>query len=103
MPLLNQEFAGADIIRFNKCLEIIVRDGLKIGNHTQAGLNTSSGNVWVWDEDWAGCIYCSIGFDVAWCYSCPECGHEEDFDSYEALKKYADDWNHAACGECPAV
>ena len=69
--------------------------------HTHAGVNQGSGNVWVWDEDWAGCVYCSIGFDVSWMHNCPECGEEHDFDSYHDLVEYVDrhDGNCSACTE----
>ena len=103
MPLITENFQGADIIRLNKCIKAIHAADLQIGSHTQAGINQLSGNVWVWDEDWAGCIYCTIGMDVSWLYSCPECGAETDFDTYEALKKYVVEHDDKWCEECPAV
>lgn len=95
---LFEQFSGADLDRLAECIKAIRAAGLSTDKYTQAGVNQSSGNVWVWSEDWAGCVYCSIGFDVAWCYSCPECGEEHDFDSYEDLAHYAAKW----AGECDA-
>jgi hypothetical protein len=89
----------SDIERLNDCLKAVFEAGLKLDKYTQAGVNQGSGNVWVWSEDWAGCVYCSIGFDVAWSYSCPECGEEHDFESYADMAHYAAKWV-GVCDSC---
>ena len=99
MNELFAEFQGADLERLADCLAAIRKAGLKTTKHTQAGLNESSGNVWVWDEDWAGCVACSIGFDVFWVHSCRECGEEYEFDTYQQLDAFLqDNWND--CDSC---
>ena len=98
MTDLFENFQGADIDRLTDCLKAIRAAGLSVDRHTQAGVNQSSGNVWVWSEDWAGCVACSIGFDVFWVYSCPECGEEHEFESYDDLAHYAAKW----VGDCDA-
>lgn len=98
MTDLFENFQGADLERLADCLVAIRQAGLKVDKYTQAGLNESSGNVWVWSEDWAGCVACSIGFDVFWVYSCPECGEEHEFESYDDLAHYAAKW----VGDCDA-
>lgn len=99
MDNLFEQFQGADLERLADCLHAIKKAGLKTTKYTQAGVNQSSGNVWVWDEDWIGCVACSIGFDVFWCYSCRECGHEEEFETYEELDAYTQE-NWSDCPEC---
>ena len=98
------EFQGADTERLADCLIAIRKAGLKVSKYTQAGINQSSGNVWVWDEDWAGCVACSIGFDVFWVWSCPNCGDEQEFDTYAEMSTYADQQNektnHTRCEIC---
>lgn len=94
-----EQFEGADLDRLTECLKAIKVAGLRVDRYTQAGINQSSGNVWVWSEDWTGCVYCSIGFNVAWSYSCPDCGEEYDFDTYEEMEEYADKCNGVA-GRC---
>ena len=94
-----EQFQGADIERFTDCLTAIRRAGLTLDKHTMAGVNQSSGNVWVWSENWAGCVYCSIGFDVQWSYTCRECGEEFDFDTYAELEAFAKD-NAEDCTMC---
>ena len=89
MTSLFEQFQGADIDRLTDCLSAIRAAGLSVDKYTQAGVNQGSGNVWVWSEDWPGCVYCSIGFDVQWSYSCPECGEEHDFDTFEEMSDYA--------------
>lgn len=102
MTELFENFAGADLDRLVECIQRIRKEGLSIDKHTQAGVNQSSGNVWVWSEDWVGCVYCSIGFDVAWSYSYPECGEEYDFDTEQQCREYAD--NHdGKCESCYEV
>lgn len=92
-------FHGADLERLADCLIAIRKAGLQTSKHTQAGLNESSGNVWVWDEDWAGCVTCSIGFDVFWYHSCLECGKEYEFETYQELDAFLqDNWND--CTTC---
>ena len=101
---LFEKFEGADLDRLVECLKAVNDEGLKVDKYAQAGINQSSGNVYIWSEDWPGCVYCSIGFDVAWSYSCGECGEEYDFDSYSDLEAYAyavmkHDDKCEACGE----
>ena len=99
MESLFEQFEGADLDRLVECLNAIKAAGKRVDRYTQAGLNQSSGNVWVWSEDWPGCVYCSIGFDVAWCYSCPECGEEHDFDTFEEMEEYASRYE-SSCKAC---
>ena len=89
---------GADLDRLAECLKAIRTAGLHASKYTQAGVNRSSGNVWVCDENWAGCIDCSIRFDVSWYHSCPECSDEHEFDTYDELTEYVEKYD----GKCPA-
>ena len=98
MTNLFEQFSGADLDRLSECLQAIRKAGLFTTKYTQAGVNQNSGNVWVWDEDWAGCIACSIGFDVSWYHSCPECGAEYEFDTYRELQNYIEEHD----GQCEA-
>lgn len=100
MENLFEKFQGADLDRLADCLKAIRAAGLSVDKYTQAGVNENSGNVWVWSEDWSGCVYCSIGFDVQWSYSCPECGDEHDFDTFQELENYASEHNHNSCETC---
>ena len=95
---LFEQFSGADLDCLADCLKAIRQAGLSITKYTQAGVNQNSGNVWVWDEDWAGCVACSIGFDVRWYHSCPECGAEYEFDTYTELQDYIEEHD----GRCEA-
>lgn len=99
MTNLFEQFEGADLNRLTDCLKAIRAAGLSVDKYTQAGVNQNSGNVWVMSEDWPGCVYCSIGFDVAWSYSCGECGKEHDFESYSEMEEYAERYP-GACKEC---
>ena len=99
MEQIFEQFEGADLDRLVECLQAIKRAGLSVDKYTQAGVNQGSGNVWVWSEYWPGCVYCSIGFDVAWCYSCPECGEEHDFETFEEMSEFADRYS-GACKSC---
>lgn len=107
MENLFSQFQGADLDRLIECLKAIKEAGLSADKHTQAGVNQGSGNVWVWSEDWAGCVYCSIGFDVAWSWSCGNCGEEYDFDSYAEMVAFVDEQNektdHEGCHQCCEV
>tara|TARA_R110000822_G_scaffold31413_5_gene90847 strand:+ start:1195 stop:1518 length:324 start_codon:yes stop_codon:yes gene_type:complete len=94
-----EQFAGADLDRLSECLKAIRQAGLKTDKHTHAGINHTSGNVWVWSEDWTGCVACSIGFDVFWVYSCRDCGEEFEFDTYSALEDFAEN-NQDDCTMC---
>lgn len=89
MENIFSQFYGADLDRLTDCIKAVRAANLSLDKYCQAGVNDSSGNVWIWSEDWPGCVYCSIGFDVAWSYSCPECGEEHDFESYGDLCDYA--------------
>lgn len=103
MTDLFQNFQGADLERLADCLVAIRKAGLTTSNHTQAGLNDSSGNVWVWDENWVGCVYCSIGFDVQWSWTCGQCGEEYDFDTYQEMDDFVSNANDLTdCSGCQA-
>lgn len=96
---LFERFEGADLDRLVACLQAIKQAGMRVDKYTQAGVNQNSGNVWVASEDWPGCVYCSIGFDVAWSYSCLECGEEHDFDTFEEMSEYAERYE-SSCKAC---
>lgn len=103
MENIFEQFQGADIDRLVECLKAVKEAGLSVDKYCQSGVNQSSGNVWVWSEDWPGCVYCNIGFGVHWCYTCGECGEEHDFDTYSDLEKYAEECNtEAHDGKCSA-
>ena len=87
-----EQFDGADLDRLAECIRAIRKAGLHTSKYTQAGVNQGSGNVWVWDEDWAGCVVCSVGFDVFWSYLCPESGEEHEFNTYEEIEEYRDEY-----------
>lgn len=99
MESLFEQFEGADLDRLVECLQAIKGAGKRVDKYTMAGVNQSSGNVWVASEDWPGCVYCSIGFDVAWSYSCPECGEEHDFDTFEEMEEYVSRYE-SSCKAC---
>ena len=103
MQNLFEQFQGADLDSLTDCIQAIRKAGLQIDKYTQAGINEYSGNVWVASEDWVGCVYCSIGFDVQWSYSCPECGEEHDFDTYQEMENYTDLYESQACESCQKV
>lgn len=96
---LFEQFQGADLERLADCLHAIKTAGLSTSPYTQAGVNQSSGNVWVWSEDWEGAVACSIGFDVFWVYSCHECGEEFEFENYQELEAFAEE-NQDDCTMC---
>jgi hypothetical protein len=96
---LFDKFQGADLDRLVECIKRVRSEGLTIGKYTQAGVNDSSGNVYIWSEDWAGCVYCSIGFNVSWSYSCSECGEEYDFDTEQECREYAE-LHDGKCEQC---
>ncbi|UOF77940.1 mqsa mqsa for mqsr toxin [Caudoviricetes sp.] len=102
MTNLFEQFQGADLDRLAECLKAIKKAGLSTDKYTQAGVNQSNGNVWVWSEDWAGCVYCSIGFDVSWLWSCPNCGEEYDFETYQEMEDFASEQyeKHDGCKAC---
>jgi predicted RNA-binding Zn-ribbon protein involved in translation (DUF1610 family) len=99
MKNIFEQFVGADLDRLVKCIEKIRAEDLVIDQYTQAGINKGTGNVYVWSEDWTGCVYCSIGMDVSWSYSCPQCGEEFDFDT-EADCQVAADMYNGQCSAC---
>ena len=100
MNNLFEQFQGADLDRLIDCIKAIRDAGLTIDKYTQAGVNENSGNVWIASEDWPGCVYCSIGFDVQWSYFCHECGEEHDFDTYREMESYASDNDYQHCHSC---
>lgn len=99
MESLFEQFEGADLDRLVECLQAIKGAGKRVDKYTMAGVNQNSGNVWVASEDWPGCVYCSIGFDVAWSYSCPECGEEHDFDTFGEMEEYSSRYE-SSCKVC---
>lgn len=100
MENLFQQFQGADLDRLIECIKAVRAAGLTIDKYTQAGVNENSGNVWIASEDWPGCIYCSIGFDVKWNYFCYDCGSDFDFDTYQDLENYASQYDRHSCESC---
>ena len=102
MENMFEQINGCDLDRLALCILAVRKAGLSIDKYAQAGVNQSSGNVYISSEDWAGCVYCSIGMDVQWSYSCPNCGEEHDFDDYSTLEEFAKYWadRDSECPEC---
>jgi len=96
------QFNGADLDRLALCIQAVRKAGLQIDKYAQAGINQGSGNVYIWSEDWAGSVYCSICMDVSWLYSCSKCGEEFDFDTYEECSAFASECNehNGHCTSC---
>lgn len=59
MENLFSQFNGADLDRLVECIKAIKKAGLYIDKYTMAGVNDSSGNVWVANEAWRGCVFMS--------------------------------------------
>lgn len=98
---INEQITGADAERLADCIKFASKQGLTIGEHTQCGVNQSSGNVWLWDEEWSGCVYCSIGFDVAISWTCPECGNEIDCETMQEAQELSEKFSDTEhCEEC---
>jgi predicted RNA-binding Zn-ribbon protein involved in translation (DUF1610 family) len=98
---LTNTFTGADASRLSDCIQYAAANDLKITEHTQAGINQNSGNVFLWDEDWPACIYVGLGDSKAtMSWSCPNCGEEVDCDKGDAedLNEYYN--SHDACTHC---
>ena len=100
MSNIFEQFQGADLDRLAECIKAVRAAGLTIDKYTHTGVNEHSGNVWIASEDWPGCVYCSISFNVQWSYFCPECGDEHDFDTYQALENYASEYDYDRCETC---
>ena len=94
-----ETFSGADLDRLVECVKRVRAEGLTLDKYSQAGVNSTSGNVYIWSEDWAGCVYCAIGFDVSWSYSCGNCGQEYDFDTEKECREYAEKHDYK-CESC---
>lgn len=93
------QFSGADLDRLIKCIEKVRAENLTLDSSCQAAINDNSGNVYIWSENWAGTVYCSIGFDVCWSYYCGNCGEEIDFDTESHCRTYAEDHDYQ-CASC---
>ncbi len=96
---LFETFSGADLDRLIKCIQAIRAEGLTLDKYSQAGVNNNSGNVYIWSEYWAGCVYCSLAGDVCWSYSCGECGEEYDFETEQECREYAEKHDYK-CESC---
>lgn len=101
MENIFSQFSGANLDRLVACIQKVREEGLTLDQYCQAGINQSSGNVYIWSEDWSGCVYCSLGGNVFWSYSCPECGEEYDFPTEEDCSKYAFE-HEGRCEACNA-
>lgn len=92
-----EKIEGQDLVRLNKCVAKSVRLKLAINKYTQCGVNQSSGNVWLWSEDWSGCIYCNIGMQVSVMFTCSNCGAEESVNTMRKPKGWI---NSSICHDC---
>jgi hypothetical protein len=88
MSVIFEEFQGADLDRLTACIDAVRKAELKITKYSQAGINPNSGYVWIWNEDWAGTVCCTLQGVVCWYWSCPECGEEYDFETYAELEAW---------------
>ena len=99
---VRQNISGADAEKLADCIYFAGKQGLIIGEETQAGVNQNFGNVWLWDEDWPACIYQDAGFSGArFSYTCPNCGFEQDCSTISECKVLSNRFdNTERCKEC---
>lgn len=86
--MIFEQFNGVDLDRLVMCIQAVREAGLTIDQHAQAGINPNSGNVYIWSEDWVGCVYCTPGGAVRWNWSCGNCGEEWDFTTYADMESF---------------
>ncbi len=98
MENIFSQFSGT-LDRLIACIQKVRSEGLTLDKYCQAGINPNSGNVYIWSEDWSGCVYCTLSGHVSWSYSCHECGEEYDFDTEEDCSKYASE-HEGRCEAC---
>jgi len=85
-----------------ECIKRVRSEGLTIDKYAQAGVNQNSGNVYIWSEDWMGCVYCTISMVTCWSYSCLKCGEEYNFDTEQECREYAE-LHDGACEQCQEI
>lgn len=95
-----EQFHGRELRRLIKCITKLEAEGLTTTRYTDAGINSRSGNLYVWDESWSACIFIgSEGSEPTWCYPCFECGEEHMFDTHKEAQEYAQTYDHQ-CESC---
>jgi len=92
------EFNGVDALRLAKLIQFVADQGKTISEHTLAGINQSSGNVYLYEEAWGGTPYVFDGAPC-WSYFCGECGEEHDFDTLEEIEHYQEEYEQQ-CEAC---
>lgn len=99
---MTTEISGCDAERLADCIKRAAEEGLSITKDTQAGVNRSSGNVWLWDEDWPVCVYEGISDDDAsLMWTCPNCGDEVDCDDVNDAETLNEKYNEIdGCTAC---
>ena len=96
---LENNLRNAETVRLAKLILWIAEQGHELPEEAAAAVNPSSGNVYIWSEDWAATPYITMGGHTAWLYSCPNCGNEEDFDTLDKAETYLQE-HDGECEEC---
>ena len=92
-----EQFAGENLGRLISCLQAVHEAGLGVSKQTQAGVNRYTGAVWIDDDEWSGCVSCSVHGVVSWSHSCQWCGSSFKFDTYNQLDAHSK--KHWKCEE----
>ena len=52
-----EQFHGRELRRLIECITKLEAEGLTTTRYTDAGINSRSGNLYVWDESWSASIF----------------------------------------------
>lgn len=99
---ISKNLKDGDLIKLAKLIIAVQKAGLTLNGHGEASVNPNSGNVYIWSEDWLGCVYIRPGSGAKprWNWSCSNCGHEVDFPTYKALEKFSERTGKRYDDEC---
>ena len=80
MDINMKEMCSNEVRKVGLLLTKVAELGWDLGGYGEASVNSGSGNVYVWLEDYPVTPYIGLGGEDEICYSatCGECGHEWD-------------------------
>lgn len=84
MNIKTDKMCANEIRKVGLLLAEASKIGRDVSGYGMIDVNKSSGNVYLWLEDYPDCMYIGLNDDAV-CYglNCPECGHEWDSEDEE--------------------
>lgn len=99
MKIETENMSSNEIVKIGNLISFAGAIGMDVSGYGEAAVNKTSGNVYLWLEDYNFCLYIPTCGDqsVQACYSCPHDGEETIIDATSMSLEQIEQWAYDLC------